>query len=106
MPTPPHRSDMRHRITTTDGTVSTIYSDGDPDRISITLKYLIKAYDGEPLFCIRGRDRLAIPCATYYLHLASFSDVDPKVAPAVAEDMDAFAEWQRSNSHLLKYPDR
>lgn len=98
---------MFHRFTTQDGTVSTVYTAGDPDRTQIAVRYVVDAYPGEPLFCIRGRDHLAVPAAIEYEDLARRSiHVSRPVIEAVQADIHALMTWQRANPGLMKYPDR
>lgn len=89
------------------GDWSTIYTDGDPTRTSTAARYITEAYPDEPLFCIRGRDRLAIPTAEFYLRLAyNEPQIKRPVIDAILEDLGVFEAWQYSRPEMLKYPDR
>lgn len=96
----------QYTITTGMGDTYTIVSAGHPSKVEVTLKYLTYAYPGEPLFCIRGRDRLAIPAITSYLGLTAGLTLHGPVEDAIFKDIATVQEWQDSNSGLLKYPDR
>lgn len=97
---------MRIRIDH-NGDWSTIYTDGDPSRTVTAARYIAEAYLDEPLFCIRGRDKLAIPTAKFYLSLLHAQpDIVGPVEEHINTDIAVFAHWQNRYPGLLKYPDR
>lgn len=97
-----------HRIEH-DGNSSIVWTRGDPSRTGVAMRYIVNSYPDEPMFCIRGRDKLAIATATYYAGLARINLPAigrAQVLDAVTADVAAFQRWQRANAVLLKYPDR
>lgn len=98
---------MFQRLTNRHGDTSIVWTDGDSERTLTAVRYVVDAHPGEPLFCIRGRDRLAIPAAAFYLALVQKEQrIDYPVAAAVQTDIDALLAWQTRNPDLMKYPDR
>lgn len=95
---------MFHRIETEQGS-SVVWTQGDPDRTGVAFRYIAEAYPEEPLFCIRGRDMLAIPAASAYLGLLA-AHTFYRVENAIMEDVAVMRKWQMANRDLLKYPDR
>lgn len=94
-----------------DGALSIVHTDGDAARTEIALKYIVQAYPGEPLFCIRGRDLLALPALQHYLSMVERNTDGPgtiegPVAEAVRADIAALVAWQTAHDALLKLPDR
>jgi hypothetical protein len=73
---------------------------------------------GEPWFFIRAQDRLSVDAVIEYSHLLrreankasmrneyDLSDSLSKQAAEVLEFAQNFADWQKENSDLVKYPD-
>lgn len=79
---------------------------------------LERLHPGEPYFFIRAQDRLSVAAVIEYSHLLrhesvnsslrgdnELSDSLSKQADEVLEFAQTFADWQRNNSDLVKYPD-
>lgn len=71
------------------------------------LRYVVDAYPNEPLFIIRGRDRLAVPAITGYLALIEGhrGDIVTDMKGQVNDHQVRFVEWAFHNPDKLKYPD-
>lgn len=79
---------------------------------------LERLHKGEPYFFVRGQDRLSIDIVIEYSHLLrreankasmrneyDLSDSLTKQAEEVLEFAQDFADWQKENSDLVKFPD-
>lgn len=67
-------------------------------------RFILAAYDGEPLFVIRGRDALAIPVLNAYRDECVRHELWGQNA-RVADHFARFREWQRRNAKLTHLPD-
>lgn len=61
----------------------------------------------EPLFIIRGQDRLAVPAIARYQTLAIEAECSPDFINGLNEAMGEFLEWQSKaeNVETVKNPD-
>ena len=79
---------------------------------------LERLHPNEPWFFIRAQDKLSVAAVIEYSHLLrhesvnsslrgdnELSDSLSKQADEVLEFAQTFADWQRNNSDLVKYPD-
>lgn len=63
------------------------------------------AHEGEPLFCIRGRDELAPAAIDFYAELANSNQCDPSVMARIVNAEGKFREWQSQNGDEVHRPD-
>lgn len=68
------------------------------------LRYIMDAYEGEPLFVIRGRDRLAIPAIENYGRLTARLE-GPAMTNQVIHHCSRFRTFERMNGERMKWPD-
>ena len=79
---------------------------------------LNRLHEGEPWFFVRGQDKLSVDIVIEYSHLLrreankaamrndyDLSDSLTKQAEEVLEFAQDFADWQKENNDLVKYPD-
>lgn len=98
---------MRHTLNRNGDQVGFAVTEGDMERTGVALRYIVDAYPDEPLFCIRGRDRIALYAVKSYLGYAiPLLGIASPVIREVVADVSALTIWQRENVPLLKYPDR
>lgn len=60
--------------------------------------------DGEPVFIIRAKDKLANDVIAHYYTLAFHEDAATNVG-RVASAMQRFKVWQEANPNKMKFPD-
>lgn len=68
------------------------------------IRYIADAYDGEPLFVIRGRDALAFAVLTAYEGECARHGLH-NMAQQVADHRRRFREWQAAHTPFTKLPD-
>lgn len=78
---------------------------GHPGDALNALRYIMDAYEGEPLFVIRGRDRLAIPAIENYGHLTARPEIGPGMTEQVFRHRRRFFTFEHGNGERMKWPE-
>lgn len=79
---------------------------GHVDDASNALRYIVHAYPDEPLFVIRGRDRLALhTLETYALLCHTITTVPDGMYEQVMKHRARFVEYAKANPGHMKWPD-
>lgn len=99
--TPPTMARIRTRA---EHPVRELWSPAHSGDATNALRYIVDAYNEEPLFVVRGRDVFAIPTMHSYLRAMDEHGLNHMAAQA-ARHLSRVRGWQNDNARLLKIPD-